>query len=135
MSDDLETRREAFLRELDELDGQGEGNVRTTVAKNKDKVFGLLAALGVKRLSVPYDGSGDEGVIEGVVCRGPADAVIELPAQVREAVEGFVCESLPSGWEINEGSYGSAEFDIEAGKVRFWHAQRVIEIFENEWEE
>ena len=134
MSDDVQTQQEAFLWELDELARRAEVDFRGRVAQNKDKAFSLLAPLGVKRLLVHYDGSGDEGAIDEMVCRDHADAVIELPARIREEVEDLVCESLPCGWEINEGSYGSVEFDIATKKAKFWHAQRVVEIAESEWE-
>jgi hypothetical protein len=134
MSDEIQARSERSYQDWYELVNKENGERRRTAAEGKGKVFALLAPLGAMRLLVEYDGSGDEGAIEEFVCRGPDDALIDLPALVCEAVEDFVYRSLPCGWEINEGSYGTVEFDIEARKVEYCHGQRVIEICESAWE-
>jgi hypothetical protein len=82
---------------------------------------------------VEYD-AWEDPIIGLVTCRGPDDAGIELLPHAREAVEDFVYDSLPDGWRIDGGFFGSVEFDIAAGAVRFRHAKRVVEVFESEWE-
>lgn len=133
MKDDVITSEyDSFLRELDELDDPGQEHCPAKEATNKDEVIAMLASLGATSLRVEYDGSGDSGAIEEIICDGPDDAIIELPANVREAVEDYVYDTLPDGWEIDAGGYDSAQFDIAAGTVRYFHAQRVI--FDTEWE-
>lgn len=125
---------ESLLRELDDLDGPDLGYCPAGLADNKDKLIGLLASVGATSLVVEYDGSDDSGAIEEIICRGPGDAVIELPPEAVAAVEDFVYASLPDGWEIDGGGFGSVEFDIAGSKVHYAHAQRCVDVFESEWE-
>ncbi len=125
---------ESFLRELDDLDDPDLGYCPAGLAENKDELIGLLASVGATSLLVEYDGADDSGAIEGIICFGRGDAVIELPPEVVAAVEDFVYAFLPDGWEVDGGGFGSVDFDIAGSKVHYAHAQRFVDVFESEWE-
>lgn len=133
MNDTQITPDETILQKLGETGRAGSGRSQGTVPENKDEVVGMLRSLGAASLLVEYD-AWEDPLIEPITCRGPDDAVIELPPHAREAVEDFVYESLPDGWEFDGCFFGSVEFDIAAGTVRFRHAKRVVEVFKSEWE-
>jgi hypothetical protein len=110
-------------------------------AGNKQALLAALAAAGVARLTVTFDGYGDSGQIESVEAVDAAGAAVPLPAEprvplraaiwdqaqpkdhplpLREAVEWFAYDllgSLHGGWEINEGSYGEVRFDVGAAAI------------------
>jgi hypothetical protein len=108
---------------------------------NKQALLAALAAAGVARLIVTFDGYGDSGQIESVEAVDAAGAAVPLPDQPlvplrvaafdetepkdhplppREAVEWFAYDllgSLHGGWEINEGSYGDIRFNVGAATI------------------
>lgn len=125
---------DAPLQDSDGLSGPVSDPEHGTKAEIKARVFGHLASLGAVTVYVEYDGMADDGAIAEISCRGPGEAVIELPPHVREAVEDFVYESLPCGWETDGGGWGLVEFDIADGTVLFRHTQRFVESYDSEWE-
>jgi hypothetical protein len=108
---------------------------------NKQALLAALAAVGVSRLTVTFDGYGDSGQIESVEAVDAAGATLPLPDEpsiplraavwdkaepknhplpLREAVEWFAYDllsSLHGGWEINEGSYGDILFNVGAATI------------------
>ena len=92
---------------------------------------GRLAAAGIARVEVTYSGSGDEGNIDDAVAwraAPPGGDMAELNAiEFRdhdELCQDWVSEVLAAnrgGWEINDGSEGTATVDVAAGTVRFAH--------------
>ena len=131
-----------FIRELTDLcDGEVVGPCsplggvsRPEPSPRKAETLARLAALGVARVEVEYNGYGDEGVIEGVTAFGADDAQAELPQEVADAIVKLVYETLPCGWEIDDGSYGLVEFDVRDWVVRYCHSRRVVEAILTEWE-
>ncbi len=106
---------------------------------NKASLFAALAAAGVTRVTVSFNGCGDEGRIEQVLAFAGEDAV-ELPnvdvavqtldfhavaPRVRtqplgDAVEALADAMLNSAhrfWEDGEGAFGEFVFDVGAGAI------------------
>lgn len=118
-------------------------------ARNKAIVFAVLAEAGVHRVTVDYDGSGDSGQIENVeawtaaneripflsepriqmVSENPDHPPIErnLEAAV-ESVAWDYLDDLYSGWENNDGAFGSFVFDVPARTVTLEHNERFTDV-------
>lgn len=104
-------------------------------------ILSALKGAGIARLTIPYDGYGDEGNIDEdweVLPEGVAlpDGATTLPSLVDGApVEGSLKKALADivleilgqhdGWEDNEGSVGEVVFDVEAGTIEHLHRVRV----------
>jgi hypothetical protein len=109
-------------------------------ALNKPIVFDALAAAGLTRLTVEFDGEGDSGQIEGIFAYA-GDARAELPessltlhqaaqnkgdpktttVSLHDAIETLCYDYLSQthgGWENNDGAYGAFEFDIPNRSIR-----------------
>ena len=106
---------------------------------NKTALFGALAAAGITRVFVTFDGYGDSGQIEEIEAQTgdlsaplPAGEVIfaravwgdEEPGNttlpIREAIETLVYDCLEArepGWENNDGAYGEFTFDVAAQTI------------------
>jgi hypothetical protein len=103
-------------------------------AFNKPIVFDALAAAGLTRVMVEFDGIGDSGQIDEITAYA-GDAIAELPlpsltlhqavqnkgdprttkVSLREAVETLCYDYLSQthgGWQDNDGAYGKFEFDV-----------------------
>ena len=101
-----------------------------------------LAAAGIARVEVTYSGSGDEGNIDDAVAwraAPPGGDMAELNASEfrdhDELCRDWVSEALAAnrgGWEINDGSEGTATVDVAAGTAKFDHydMQPVADGFE-----
>lgn len=74
-----------------------------------------------KYLNLKYDGSGDSGFIEDRFDEGNGN---EVPAAVSDWCYDRL-ESLHGGWEINEGSRGTFEFDFDDKKIILYHTDNV----------
>jgi len=108
--------------------------VAKTNGLNKPVVFDALAAAGLTRVEVPFDGEGDSGQIEGIYAYA-GDARAELPessltlhqaaqnvgdpkittVSLHDAIETLCYDYLSQthgGWENNDGAYGIFRFDI-----------------------
>lgn len=112
---------------------------------NKTVLFDVLAAAGITRVIVHFDGYGDSGQIEDVEAKA-GDEIVDLPDErieildpmwgsaeierqthtMREAVETMSYSFLRQthvGWENNDGAYGDFSFDV---------AERTISLDYNE---
>ena len=101
---------------------------------NKAVVFGALAAAGLTRVTVEFDGEGDSGQINGMTAHA-GEAPAELPstaltlhqashkggdprtteATLRDAIETLCYDYLSQthgGWGNEDGAYGTFEFDV-----------------------
>jgi hypothetical protein len=101
---------------------------------NKPVIFDALAAAGVTRIMVEFDGAGDSGQIEDITAyagetpaRVPsASLTLHQAAQttgdlrttkvnLRAAIETLCYDYLSEcqdGWENDDGAYGTFEFDV-----------------------
>jgi hypothetical protein len=122
---------------------------RALRSDNKMVLFAALAAAGVTRVVVTFDGYGDSGQIENVEVQGAAalpdtSIIFMVPlwqsedAERRElplatAIEELTYDCLSDhhdGWENNEGAFGDLTFDVAAGTIALDFNYRV-ETFEN----
>lgn len=95
-----------------------------------------LKALGVKKVTIEYNGSGDEGFVEPPQFDGKApDATkIEGGELVLDALERLAYDKLESvhpGWEINEGSFGTITIDVATWKLTGAHSDRYESVEES----
>jgi hypothetical protein len=101
---------------------------------NKSVVFDALAAAGLTRITVEFDGAGDSGQIDDVtayaddVCANVPETSLTIHRAMQDAGRlGTAKASLPSaleilcydyltqchdGWENNDGACGTFEFDV-----------------------
>lgn len=63
---------------------------------------------GLRGFRIDYSGGGDSGYVEDWAY-GNNDISFDAPENFKD----FIYDKLPGGWEINEGSAGSMEFDLE----------------------
>lgn len=99
-------------------------------------LFKDLRKAGVARVEVDYDGSGDSGDIQETTFFDAKDNKMEVDFDERcnDLAYGEL-ETHHGGWEINEGSFGKVIFDVQKGKVRFEHNERVMESTYHESED
>lgn len=118
---------------------------------NKANLFAALAAAGVTRIEVRFDGFGDSGAIEDVQAFA-GDAPVELPrttVEIKRLDHGDTVETVTeplgdaietlsyafleqthAGWENNEGAFGDFTFDVAAGTITLDYNER-FETSEN----
>ena len=118
-------------------------------ARNKEILFAALANAGIYRVTVEYDGSGDSGQIENVEAWSAANARIPFPSELRlqmvsenpdhppiernleaavESVAWDYLDDLYSGWENNDGAFGTFAFDVPARTVTLEHNERFTDV-------
>ena len=116
---------------------------------NKTVLFDALAAAGITRVIVNFDGCGDSGQIETIEAR-IHDDLVTLPegliefiehagdpiesnlrmVTVEHAIEALVYDALQEtclGWEDNDGAYGDFTFDVETRTIGLDFNQRRME--------
>jgi len=118
-------------------------------AINKPIVFDALAAAGLTRITVEFDGVGDSGQIDDVTAYAgdtPADLpsvslTLHLVAQnkgdpkttevsLNDAIETLCYDYLSQthgGWENNDGAYGTFEFDVRERCIRLDFNERFTD--------
>ena len=88
---------------------------RDRKAKAKEALYFLLDQQpSITAIDVVFDGCGDEGHIERINYLSETDDAIASNQDLDDAVEEYVFWTLPSGWEINEGSFGTIHIDVKA---------------------
>ena len=73
-------------------------------------------------LVLRYDGGADSGYVEDRF----EDEIFNIPANIGDWCYDKL-ESMHGGWEINEGSRGSFEFDLDNKKITLYHTDNVNE--------
>ncbi len=98
---------------------------RERIAGHRKQLTAMFKKNKIDHAVVEYDGSGDSGNIETVTFYNKKDEEMDVadPA-VQEAVENYIYDALPGGWEINEGSFGTATVFAD-GKAKVEHKERV----------
>lgn len=94
-----------------------------------------LKALAVASVEIEYDGSGDEGFVETIAAKNAQGAVIRLDDKTWSDIDVYICDALPDGWEIDEGSFGTVVIDVSAEKWHFEHNDRFTDYTTDCWEE
>ena len=116
-------------------------------ARNKEALFDGLRLVGIARVLVSFDGSGDSGQIETIEARNDADHSVTLPAvqitfagidwqsgapterrlTFEAAVEELAYDLLSdthSGWQDNDGAYGEFCIDARARSIHLEFNER-----------
>ena len=124
---------------------------------NKASLFAALAAAGITRVTVRFDGSGDSGQIEDISAVAD-NTKVELPTveielvnhvwgqeeprrtlmPVAEAIEQLAYDLLSlthCGWENNDGAYGEFVFDVAKQSISLEHNERYVtaELYSHSW--
>jgi hypothetical protein len=120
-----------------------------TRTHNKNLIFAALADLGVHRVTVDYDGSGDSGQIESIEAWNAVSEKIPLPSLrkvqlasenpdspvaqtgLEAAVELLAWDYLYDnhcGWENNDGAFGTFVFDVPARTITLEHNERYTDL-------
>ena len=126
---------------------------------NKAALFSALASLGIARVVVAFDGSGDSGQIEAMEAFTAGNAAAALGGDLRipirrapwdgsaaetheltlaDAIEALAYDLLAEthgGWEDNEGAYGEFSFDVASQTITLEYNERVLqtEYYEHEF--
>lgn len=115
-------------------------------AGNKTVLFDALAAAGITKVVVHFDGYGDSGQIEDIGAYAgdakagiPADTIeIARPrwgkpeanresCSLRDAIEALAYDALEEthgGWENNEGAFGDFTFDVATRTITLDYNER-----------
>lgn len=91
-----------------------------------------LFLLGCTACYASYSGEGDSGCIAHIYCTDVNDKRVDVPQKLLDALENAIYHLLPSGFEINDGSYGEVTIDIQNKKIKLEHNERVIEVNSSE---
>jgi hypothetical protein len=74
-------------------------------------VIDALKKLGVTSVVVGFDGSGDDGESYFSSADG------HVPDDIQNELVALISDVIPFDWYNNEGGYGTATLDVNAGKV------------------
>lgn len=113
----------------------------------KQAIIPILAAHGIARVTIDYNGEGDEGQVNDVLAFDAAGEQVDLPTvdcerhqlgydhtiasdvtDLASALDSFATEALCSlymGWEDNAGSCGELEILTEPRTVTLTHNWRI----------
>ena len=117
---------------------------------NKRLLFFALGEMGIHRVTVEYDGSGDSGQIECIEVWNAANEKIPLPStrklqlasqnrpytemNIEAAIETLAYDYLETthpGWEINDGAFGAFGtfvFDVPERTIELEHRTRFTDV-------
>jgi len=104
--------------------------------KRLPQVASELAAAGVARVLVQYDGCGDSGQIEDIQCRGAGGELLELLAGGGVLKDLFydLLEARHPGWEDGEGACGEFVWELASGSLHHEHHERFTDYDTTEHE-
>ena len=128
-----------------------EAAVQAATATNKAAIFPALAAAGIARVTIDYDGGGDEGNLEPPQAVDAEGNSVEFPDTrvtivtlgfdnttlhpethlLSDAVESAACsllEQTHGGWENNEGAAGQFVLDVAASTISLEHRERFVDF-------
>lgn len=99
------------------------------------ELYATLSAQGVATVAATYYGGGDQGCVLGITYKDADDKEMTLSdtKQLEETIDEFVCSFLPDGWEINQGSYGTAIMNVAERNLKFQHFVERKTEWEVEW--
>jgi hypothetical protein len=118
----------AIMAKLQNEEQDKKAKAKKDIAAVSDELF----LLGVKFVTVTYNGEGDSGDIEDIIYErvGTETVPTELEARLKTILWAFV----PSGFENNEGGYGEMQLDVAGRRVVFTHSERIIETHDTSTE-
>jgi hypothetical protein len=86
----------------------------------------LLPGEKISKISVEYYGGGDSGNWDsemGVETESGENKRIPITTEISD----WVSENLPGGWEIDEGSTGTVNFNFETNEINIIHSWNTYE--------
>jgi hypothetical protein len=91
----------------------------------------------IANLTAEYDGEGDSGSINSICATNQCgeDITNILSDEERADIEEFFYDVLPGGWEINEGSFGTATWEVAKNNVKIESNERIVETEYREYNE
>lgn len=123
---------------------------RSVAAKAKAAFCPILVAHGIVKVTIDYDGGGDEGQVHAITYFTADNQEIDAPpvhcdryvtdfhgtitadqALVNDALDSFAYEALAAfhgGWENGEGACGEISIDTIHQSATLDHNVRVIEL-------
>ena len=84
-----------------------------------------LRAVGAESVMVHYDGEGGDGVVE---FDGVTPRTVKVAPRFQGQIADWAADRLPDGWPDSDGSCGTVEIDVVAGKAVLHHSWRVMEL-------
>ena len=95
-----------------------------------------LAATGVARVLVLYDGCGDSGQIEDIECRSADGEILELVSGdgVLKNLLYDLLEARHPGWENGDGACGEFVWELASGSLHHTHHDRFTDYDTTEHE-
>lgn len=117
---------------------------RERMERETPKFREILLAAGAVKLVADYNGAGDSGCIEDIQLLDINDSSFPFeagnfpnPKQFKDDLEQIFYDILQyrhSGWEINEGSYGTFTWDLIADTLSNKHNENVTSVNTTEHE-
>jgi len=101
---------------------------------------GKLKSIGVASVQVEYDGCGDSGQIEDIVCLDAESKTVALtgktPVTIDQLSDLFydLIEARHPGWENNDGARGELEWIVETDTLTHTHNDRFTDYHTTEHE-
>ena len=80
----------------------------------------------VSSAQIEYNGGGDSGYWDDSMKVYTSDGnteMVPLPGQIND----WISYNLPGGWEINEGSSGTVDFDFNKKTITIFHSMNTFE--------
>lgn len=126
--------KERKISAIAELNYWTESEEEVFILEMPDEIYeSLVRVVGdseVRFLKTTFEGSGDSGYVTDTLTG--LSETFDMP----QIVETFIDRNLPGGWEINEGSQGSVEFDMEEKSVNInyienidgWASDTILEL-------
>ncbi|MBW4025405.1 MAG: hypothetical protein HIU92_20135 [Proteobacteria bacterium] len=150
MSDDRMAAYEAKQTRFDQL-------IAETLPHNKEVIFDVLAAAGIDHVEVEFDGYGDSGAFEGIKAfsgdneeaalptheitlkrpifdTGIIEEKISTPSDAIEEMVNDFLEATRSGWENNEGAFGTFRLTPANQSIKLEYNERFVDTTYHEHE-
>ena len=103
-------------------------NTPEQIGTFKKTILPKLAELGVRKLTVNYSGSGDEGSIDGIEVEPEGLAIPnELKEQICDLADEFLYAEHGS-WGDGDGATGTIVIDLVEAKIANEHGWYVTDV-------
>ncbi|WP_409562684.1 DUF6878 family protein [Hyphomicrobium sp. MC8b] len=101
-------------------------------ATRKATLLAALAAAGIARAEIDYDGEGDEGQINCITAFDANNTAVVITAAHRNVIETIAWDfltDLHGGFQDNDGAYGTIYIDVAAATIALDHYARFTDAF------
>jgi hypothetical protein len=98
-----------------------------------DDLRAWLTQSQVHSIEARFDGYGDSGSLDEITV-APDES--EMDSSLQAALEDFLREQLAGGWEIDDGSSGTFNVEVQTGQVHVdgsWYTERDAEVQFTPW--